>query len=419
MYYVALVAVFCLSASLAAQTPEERLRSGIAALQSNDLQEALSELERAKTLDPGDGRIRLGLAETYRLLDRPHEAEIETEAVVKMASENPTLLRGLSVYFEHAGEPGQAAGFEAAYVRSFPDDVSGFGRAAAFYLESGDANRAVEYAKSGLERHDMASLYDILGKAHADLEQIDLAAEAFRNAIRLRPYDEDYRYNLAYVALRAQRFEQAVEAFDEARQVFDKSPRIELGRGTALYGLRRFDEALDAFLLASRLAPGAPQPHYFLGRMIEHAGDDIGEILERQRAFAQAQPSNYLAPFLHAQALLATLPPSGDQDSFAKCEQLLDRSIKFRDDFWESQFELGQLLERQKRYQEAEAPLQRAVELNPVSSKPQYRLARVYARLGKTELAAAARQKHQELTEAERQAMGSGLADAPADPLVK
>ena len=35
---------------------------------------------------------------------------------------------------------------------------------------------------------------------------------------------------------------------------------------------------------------------------------------------------------------------------------------------------------------------------------------RIYARLGKTDLAEAASKKHAELTEAEREAIGSGLA---------
>jgi tetratricopeptide (TPR) repeat protein len=416
VYYLVLVAALLLSASLSAQTLEERLSRGLAALQSNKLTEALNELEQAKILDPGNGGVRLGLAETYRQLERPVDAELEIAAAAEMAAENPALLRGLSVYFEGAGNSGEAAKLEAAYAQAFPDDVSGFGRAAAFYLDSGDASRAAEFAQGGIAVEEMASLYDILGKAYSDLGQIDLSTGALRNAIRLRPYDEDYRYNLGFVALRMQQFEQALTAFDEARHVFDKSPRIELGRGTALYGLRRFDEAIDAVLLASRLAPTAPQPHYFLGRMIEHAGDKIDALLERQHAFAQAQPDNYLAPFLYAQALLASLPPAGDPATFTKAEDLVRRSIEFRDDFWESHFELGQLLELQQRYDEAEASLLRAVDLNPNSSKPQYRLARVYARLGKTELATAARQRHLELTEAERQAMGSGLADAPIAP---
>jgi tetratricopeptide (TPR) repeat protein len=256
----------------------------------------------------------------------------------------------------------------------------------------------------------MASLYEILASAQAQLGRDQEAMEAFQGAIRLKPYDEEIRYNLAYLSLRRQDFDQALKVLDEAAAIFDKSPRIELGRGTALYGLRRFDDAVEAFLKAARLAPGAPQPHFFLGRMIENAGSRIGDILERQRAFAAAQPDNYLSSFLYGQALLASLPPADDPAAYEQSAQALRRSIELKNDYWESHFELGQALERQKRYEEAQTELERAVALNPTSSKPQYRLSRVYTRLGKTDLAEAARLKHAELTEAEREAIGSGLA---------
>lgn len=405
-----------------AQTAEERLEAGLQALQRGEAAEAVAELEAAQRLEADNGRVLLALAAAYRVSERAPDAETVIAKVAEMASDEPRLLRGLSVYFESAGDYEEAAKFEAGYARAFPDDITGFGRAAAFYLDAGDPARAVEFARSGLERREMASLYDIEGKAQTELGRFDEAVAAFEQAVRMRPYDEDYRYNLSHAHLQASRFEEALAVLAEARKIFDKSPRIELARGTALYGLRRFDDALDAFLRASELVPAAPQPHYFLSRMIEHSGDRIAEILERQTAFAEAQPDNYLAPFVHAQALLSSLPPSAPGEAGEALEQaetLLRQSIELRGDFWESHFELGQLLERLKRYEDARAALERAVELNPQSSKPQYRLARVYARLGETELAEAARKKHAELTEAERAAMAGGMSPLEPAPILR
>jgi Flp pilus assembly protein TadD len=61
-------------------------------------------------------------------------------------------------------------------------------------------------------------------------------------------------------------------------------------------------------------------------------------------------------------------------------------------------------------FERAEKHLKRSVELNPKSSKAHYHLSRVYARLGKNELAEAERALHEKLTEEERQAMRSGMA---------
>ena len=406
-----LVSALLLASSVCfGQNLDELLTAGVAALERGKAQEAYDALSQFVARRPGDARARIGLAEASRRLGKTGDAEEQLAAAEKMAPEQPALFRGLSIYYENGGEPDKAAHYEAAYVRAFPDDFSGFGRAAVLYLEAGDGRRAAEFARSGLERRASAPLQGVLGKALSLTGDAAGAQEALEEAVRLAPYDEEYRYDLGDLHLRARRFEQAAEAFEEARKFFDKSARIEIGLGVARYGQRRFDEAVAAFLRAAELAPAAPQPHYFLGRTLEHATDRIDDVLARQKRFAELQPDNYLGPFLHAQALIASLPSQGAQEQVDQAEKLLRRSIELRDDYWESHFELGALLDRTRRYEEAASSLERAIELNDASSKPHYRLARVYARLGRREDAARERKLHRERTEAERAAMAGGLA---------
>lgn len=393
------------------------LTEGVLALDRGQAEEAYSALGQVVERRPKDGRARIGLAEACRRLERISEAEKHVDVAAELAPEQPALFRGLAIYYENGGELDKAAEYESFYVRAFPDDFSGFGRAASLHLAAGNGRSAAEFARSGLERQESAALQDVLGKALALTGDDEGAEAALREAIRLAPYDEEYRYDLGYLHLRAQRFDEAAQAFEEALKIFDKSARVVLGMGVARYGQRRFGEAVTAFLRAAELAPAAPQPHYFLGRMLEHATDRIDAVLERQKAFAQMQPDNYLGPFLHGQALAASLPPEGAEERADKAVELLRRSIELRGDFWESHFELGALLERRKSYEEAAERLEQAVELNAGSSKPHYRLARVYARLGRSEDAARERDLHRKLTEAEREAMAGGMT--LEEPLVK
>ena len=64
------------------------------------------------------------------------------------------------------------------------------------------------------------------------------------------------------------------------RKNFDKSPQLELAAGVAYYGLRRFPEAIEAFLRTIRLDPGIEQPYVFLGRMLDQAEDKLPQITE-------------------------------------------------------------------------------------------------------------------------------------------
>lgn len=411
------LAFLALAVAAAAAQPAGPFERAVAALNQGDFQAARDTLLPYVEKAPNDGRALLALAQAHRALDEPDLAEARLDKVAELAPRQPVLFRGLSMYWEAAGEPDRAAEYEAFYARAFPGDDSALGRAAALYLDAGHAANAVEFARSALARGESAALQNLLGKAYAAAGRDDEAEKALREAIRLRPYDEDLRYDLGYFHLEAQRFEEALAAFDEGRKTFAKSSRLALGAGIAQYGLRNFSGAVAAFLDASRYDPALPQAHYFLGRTLAHAADRIDEVVAVQRAFAEARPDDYLGPFLLGQALVAALPPDAGAEAVETAERALRRSIELKGDFWESQFELGALLDEQRRFAEARPFLERAVELHPKASKLHYRLARVYARLGERELAAREREIHAELTEAERSEEGmSGPREEPLLP---
>jgi len=68
-------------------------------------------------------------------------------------------------------------------------------------------------------------------------------------------------------------------------------------------------------------------------------------------------------------------------------------------------FELGTVLDRERRYADAAREFERAAELAPNDAATHYRLSRVYDRLGKTEAAKAERDKHAKLESAQREAI--------------
>ena len=115
------------------------------------------------------------------------------------------------------------------------------------------------------------------------------------------------------------------------------------------------------------------------------------EIEKRFAAYAKANPKNAVSQFLYAKAINAS---SGDP---AAAEALLRKSIAMDTKNWESHLELGIALEKRRSYEEAAGELLRSIELNPKSSTPHYRLARVYDRLGRKQEAAAQRARHAEL----------------------
>jgi len=216
------------------------------------------------------------------------------------------------------------------------------------------------------------------------------AAKTLQAAIGRNPGEESYYFELAQLHLRRESFAAALEALDAGRKRFPASAQLALASGVAYYGLRRFPEAIGAFLHTIELDPTVEQPCVFLGRMLDQAEDRLPAITQVFAAFAKRAPENYLSSFLYGKALALA---GGD----AAAAPLFRESIALNASYWESHFELGVLLGRQGNLEEAAREIRSAVEHNPGDPAPHYRLARLYDRLGKADEAGAERALHAKL----------------------
>ncbi len=267
------------------------------------------------------------------------------------------------------------------------------------YARSGEENRraasaqhciALAHRLDGWEKQ--ATLRSYLGKVYLANAEWQEALVHDREAIRLDPYEESYRFDFAQVLLGHERFAEAAAALEEACRTFDKSAQLELALGVAYYGQRRFPEAITAFLRTMDLAPDVVQPYVFVGRMLDQAGERLPEIVERYRAFDQANPTSYLGGLLLAKALGANSQSSNDQ------EVLLRRSIALNDANWENHYELGVRLEMRRDFAAAAQEFEKSIQRNSGIAASHYHLARVYDRLGRPDAAAREWEEHRKLT---------------------
>ena len=219
------------------------------------------------------------------------------------------------------------------------------------------------------------------------------AGDAVTSNLLATFYTEDYYFQAAQSHLERQDFAGALETLAAGRKKFVASVQLELAAGVAYYGLRRFPEAIDAFLRTVELDRSIEQPYVFLGRMLDQAEARLPAITRVFAAFADRAPENYRSSFLYGKALALG-------DNPARAEALLRKSIAQNEGYWESHFELGLLLDRQRQYEPAAGEIHRAAELNPRDPVPHYHLARLYDRLGKSREAAAEREVHARLSAA-------------------
>jgi tetratricopeptide (TPR) repeat protein len=381
---------------LLAQSPtfEAALRAGLEALQHNDVTGARVSLESAAKMQPDQPQVWLALAQTYWKLHESKLAGSAAEKAERLAPSNPVVFKALSLFYSESGNYEKAAECAAGFASKAPADQGAYARAIQLYLQAGKPKRAIDLARSALVAENRADLRYLLGKAYEMDGHPAESVREMRAAIKLNPYEESYYFELARDLLKHNSAQEAIQVLEDGKKDFARSAQIELTLGVAYYSMRRFSDAVDAFLRVIRIDPGVEQPYVFLGRMLDQTASKLPDVTAAFAALAKANPKNYTADFLYGKALAF-----GGQRNQA--EALLRQSIVENGEFWESHFELGAVLEGKRDFAGAAREFSRAAELNPKNPGVHYRLARVYDRLGKADESKAEHALHEKLTQEE------------------
>ena len=321
---------------LAASTPfEDSFRAGLTALQRGDLAAARANLESARTLAPRDGRVWVALSQTYWRLHQDADAEEAAGKAAALAPEDPVVLQSLAIYFSETNQTLKAAQAAAKYSAKVPENREARERASELYFQA---------AKPLLDQ---------------------------------------------------QKFAEAAAILTEGVARTPGSAQLELALGVSDYGLRRFDEAADAFLRTIEIAPETEQPYTFLGKILDQIPSRLPQVTERFAVYESAHPASAAAYLLHAKALDA------QSVSPEMALHLIEKSIAMNAGDASAHFEMGTVLDRLQRFADAAAEFERAAALAPSDPAAHYRLARDYDRIGKHEAAQAERARHAQLVKAQ------------------
>jgi predicted Zn-dependent protease len=351
---------------------------GLKALNSQDLATARDSLTAAARMQPGNARVQVALAQTWWRLKQPVPAGAAAQKAEKLGERDPVVLRSLAVFYAEEKNFSKAGDIEARCAAQDPLDTAAAERSMTDYLEASEPKKAIALAVSLPGWEDRAEIRNLLGKAFEADGQILKTLPELQAAIRLKPDDESYYFDLIQTLLNHYNFEAAAQACAAGRKRFPRSAQMALATGVAYYGQNLQADAIQAFLDSVDLDPAPEQPYFFLSRLLSEAHDKLPSIDQKFVEYEAAHPDSYLGWFLHAKALTAELREP------AQAEALLKKSISLDGRFWESHYLLGILLGNRRAWGEAEKELRLATELNPKDPAPHYRLFRALAALGRT-----------------------------------
>ena len=281
---------------------DDSFRAGLTALEHGNFAAAQSNLEEATREAPSGNpaaaaRAWVALAQAYSRQQKDAQADDAADKAAALAPDDSTVLQSLALYYSESDRTLKAARFAAKYSARVPQNGDAFERAIELYFEA---------ARPLLDR---------------------------------------------------QRFGEAVVILEEGVTALQRSAQLELTLGVNYYGLRRYDDAADAFLNAIDVSPDTEQPYTFLGKFLDRIPSRLPRVTQRFAEYESAHPTSAAAWLLHAKALDAqSIQPEVSL-------RLIEKSIALNPSDASAHFEAGIVLDRVQRFSDAAAEYQKAAAL--------------------------------------------------------
>lgn len=251
-------------------------------------------------------------------------------------------------------------------------------------LKSGAYERAQTLLVEEVERSPASpALLRLLGGVFFLRGEYLSSAVALKKAEALAPLDERSRFTLAmsYVVMGRRRW---------ARPELEKLARADAKNALYPYWLARLDydeeryaDAVAGFRRALALDPAYLKAHDNLGLACEALGRYEEAIASHREAIRLNRERQAHSPWpsLNLGILLTR------HDRLDEAEALFRESVREDPRFAPAHYQLGLILEKKGRSTDAIAELSQAAQLDPGYAEPHYALARLYRRAGEVEKA--------------------------------
>lgn len=319
--------------------PEWTYLTGLVELERADGEKAADAFADAASVAPEEPLVRLGQARAALLGGDDESARRHAQAALAVAP-------GLTAAWVLAGDAARAAGDHEAAVTAYETALRQQPGATRLHSMLAASQRALGRGEEAA-RHDAMA-----GDVPVSID------DRWLRAVVAERRDADW---LRAEAIRAFEGGDLGRAFEGFREVLNRRPEdVEawIGMGSTLARAQRPNEALEAFTRAATLAPGHPIVEFNLGVIAARRGDRKASVAHYRSAL-DADPSHAAARFNLANTLLRLGDPKGAEVEY---RALLDREPG-RAAAWQG---LAAALADQGRWADAQAALSSGLETSPL-----------------------------------------------------
>lgn len=223
------------------------------------------------------------------------------------------------------------------------------------------------------------------------------SAIAWEKAKAISPLDEHSSFTLAMAYVRLHRPQWAGRELQNLVSEHPGNPLYLYWVARLDYDEQKYAEAIEKLIKVIQLDPQMARAYDLLGLCYDYLGRLQDAIANFTRSVqlnrAQTKPS----PWPNLDMAICQIELS----DLSGAEKNLREAVAYDPQLSQTQYNLGRVLERQARYQEAMDALNTAIALDARYPEPHYLLARIYQRLGRPERAKTESERFQQLRNAQ------------------
>lgn len=266
----------------------------------NVLEQAITNLEAAIDSYPTLAFFHYELGTIYLVANNPETATAEFNRALELDPNfsSAQAAIGLAAYVEDDPSTARQA-FNRALQLNAAESLALFGLGKLAF-DDDQWDEAIDYFQQALDSNPYSAItYGYLGEAKLfagfnstdQAEQDALyreAEEAYREAIARDDYFVLAHNGLGWILQYQERYEESIEAFERARQLYNQEAEIFNGLGWSLFFSDRYAEAEPMFKRATELDPTYASAYFGLGRSYE----ELGRRAEALAAFQETKRLN-------------------------------------------------------------------------------------------------------------------------------
>jgi len=323
--------------------------------------------------------------------------------VVESDSESVSAWIGVGVSLSHLERNSEAIVSLERAVELAPEDARIQGVLARTYFKNRQYDQADEWYQKAIKLHPTSapvSWYLDLGLIEMHRGHFEQARRYYLVAVQLHPKSVVAYQNLGLLLLNQNRFDEADACFYTALTVEPEIGSALFGRGEVAFKRGNYSQAVDFYQQAIQQEPTVSEYYYALAQALLRSGKmaegkaslaqakRLKAKLLRQEAHQAARKKDWPQVALVLRQAIERDPTYVDavedlaylqvqQGELAEAESTLNTVLRLVTDWAPGYWQRGDVRYQQKKYEQAEEDLRRAIELAPSAAPPRFSLAQL------------------------------------------